>query len=356
MKQQLEIAELAKRISDDRFNKHDFIADTTAIGFRTTEAKGGVVLEAGGHAIPNAYNVNSHCHGQIASRLKITKKDYDRYLKDHPDILAYTVNKLFERESERRMVRTLDGTARGFLSDKFRLDMDNYDVANAAIPILQEIPDMKIVSCGVTDTRMYLKAQFPRITADVKKGDPVSAGIVISNSEVGAGSLRIEALIFRLICLNGMISGELLKKYHVGARHGLDDATYAVLTQETREKTAEAMRSIIKDVTKAATDVLKFEERVATFRSAASEGHIEGDVVKGIEVLGNSLNLTKVEESDVLKQLIEGGDLSRWGVANAVTRAAADQEDYDRATEMERMGGAIIQLNPTQWAEVAQAA
>jgi len=214
---------------------------------------------------------------------------------------------------------------------------------------------MKIVSCGVTDRRMYLKAQFPRITADVKRGDAVTAGIIISNSEVGAGSLRIEALIFRLICLNGMISGELLKKYHVGARQGLDDLTYAVLTQETREKTAEAMRSIIKDVTRAATDVLKFEERVAKFREA-TEDKIGGDVIKGMEVLGNSLNLTKVEESDVLKQLIEGGDLSRWGLANAVTRAAADQEDYDRATEMERMGGDIIQLNPTQWAEVAQAA
>jgi len=351
MKQQLEIAELAKRISDDRFNKHDFVADTSQMHITPLGAL--AVVDNDGEVIK--YDINDHCHSQIAARLKIPKIYYDRMREEHVDLLSYNVTCLFRRENERRMVRTLDGTARGFLSDKFRLDMDNYDVANAAIPILQEIPDMKIVSAGVTDKRMYLKAQFPRITADVKKGDTVSAGIVISNSEVGAGSLRIEALIFRLICLNGMISGELLKKYHVGARQGLDEATYAVLTQETRDKTAEAMRSIIRDVTKAATDVLKFEERVATFRRAATEG-IGGYVVKGIDVLGNSLNLTKIEESDVLKKLIEGGDLSRWGLANAVTCAAADQEDYDRATEMERMGGAIIQLNPTQWAEVAQAA
>jgi hypothetical protein len=152
-----------------------------------------------------------------------------------------------------------------------------------------------------------------------------------------------------------MISGELLRKFHVGARHGLDDATYAVLTQETRDKTAAAMRSIITDVTKAATDLVKFEERVQSFRNAA-EDHMEGDVVKGIEVLGNSLNLNQTEQADVLKQLIRGGDTSRWGLANAVTRAAADVDSYDRATELERMGGTIIDLSPKDWAEVALAA
>jgi len=351
MKQQLDMTDLALRINHDRYKKHDFVADTSSMHITPLGALS--VTDNDGEQIK--YDINDHCHSQIARRLKIPKIYYDRMREEHIDLLSYNVTCLFRRESERRMIRTLDGTARGFLSDKFRLDMDNYDVANAAMPILAEVPDMKIVSAGVTDKRMYIKAQFPRIVADVKRGDPVSAGIVISNSEVGAGSLRIEALIFRLICLNGMISGELLKKYHVGARQGLDELTYAVLTQETREKTAEAMRSIIKDVTRAATDVLKFEERVAAFRNA-SEDKIEGDVIKGMEVLGNSMNLTKVEESDVLKKLIEGGDLSRWGLANAVTCAAADQEDYDRATEMERIGGDIIQLNPTQWAEVAEAA
>jgi hypothetical protein len=141
----------------------------------------------------------------------------------------------------------------------------------------------------------------------------------------------------------------------VGAKQGLADSVYEVLTQETRDKTAEAMRAIIKDVTRAATDELKFEERVQSFRNAA-EDQMEGDVVKGIEVLGNSLNLNQTEQADVLKQLIRGGDTSRWGLANAVTRAAADVDSYDRATELERMGGTIIDLSPKDWAEVALAA
>jgi hypothetical protein len=348
MKQHLELEAFADRIHGDRFKKHDFIANTDALEF-TRRGELGIKDQH------EWYKVNKHCHGQIAARLKIYKRDYDRLLDKHPELLSHLVQGLFNREPERRMVRTLDGTARGFLSDKFRLDMDNYDVANAALPILQEVPDMKILSVGVTDIKMYIKAQFPRLRSAVKVGDEVTAGIVISNSEVGEGSLHIEALIYRLWCTNGMISGSLLKKYHVGAKQGLADSVYEVLTQETRDKTAEAMRAIIKDVTRAATDELKFEERVQSFRNAA-EDQMEGDVVKGIEVLGNSLNLNQTEQADVLKQLIRGGDTSRWGLANAVTRAAADVDSYDRATELERMGGTIIDLSPKDWAEVALAA
>jgi hypothetical protein len=36
---------------------------------------------------------------------------------------------------------------------------------------------------------MYIKAICPRIQAEVKKGDIVQAGIAISNSEVGMGSV-----------------------------------------------------------------------------------------------------------------------------------------------------------------------
>ena len=355
MREQLSLPKLAERLHDDRFNKHDFIADTTHLGLRTTGDANSVVLEAGDAQAISSYEINNHCHSQIAQRLKLRKDHYDRFLAKHPDILAYTVNKLFEREPERRMIRTLNGTARGFLSDKFRIDMDNYDVANAAIPILEDVPGMKIQSCGVTDTRMYLKATFPRLRADVNVGDTVTAGIVISNSEVGAGSLRIEALIYRLWCLNGAIVGELLRKFHVGAKHAFDDATLAVLSQETREKQAEAMRAIITDVTKAATDEVKFLERVKTMKDATKD-MVQGDPVKAIEVLGNSLNLTQVEQTDVLRNLIQEGDLSRYGLANALTRTSQAIEDYDRATEFERLGGRVINLNQSQWAEVAQAA
>lgn len=357
MRQDLSLIELATKMEHSRFNKSDIVASTKQIGMELPrDNEEGLQLEMVRDNAPNLrFNVNNNAHDQIATKLNIPKKFYDRLRADHPDTLADTVTTLFDREPENRMIRTLDGTARAYLSDKFRIDMDNWDVANASLPILQQVPDMNVISCSVTDTRMYIKALFPRLSGSVGLNDPVQAGIVISNSEVGKGSLRIEPLIYRLICTNGMISGTMLKRFHVGARHGMDDSTYAVLSQEARDKSAEAMRVVIRDVVKAATDEAEFAQRVSALE-AATLNKIEGDVPKAIEVLGNRLNLNQSEQSNILRHLIEGGDLSQYGVANAVTRTASDITDYDRATELERFGGNVITLNPTQWTEVAQAA
>jgi hypothetical protein len=358
MKQDLSLENFAHKMEHSRFNKVDVIASTKQLGMelpRFSEEKG-LKLEVIRSNEPNLrYEINNHAHGQIATKLKIPMKFYDRLRTDHPDTLADVVTTLFDREPENRMIRVLDGTARAYLSDKFRIDMDNWDVANAALPILQCVPDIQIKSLSVTDTRMYIKALFPRIKGSVGLNDPVQAGIVISNSEVGCGSLRVEPLIYRLSCLNGMISATMLKKFHVGARHGMSDETYAVLTQEARDKSAEAMRLIIRDVVKAATDAADFAMRVKELE-IATQNKIEGDVPKAVEVLGNRLNLTHGEQSSVLRHLIEGGDLSQYGMANAVTRTASDLSDYDRVTELERFGGNVIDLVPSQWQEVALAA
>lgn len=348
MKQQLELRDFAQKVKHNRFNKHDFVADTRSLMLTGT---GELKIKDD----TKFYAVNNHAHSQIAARLKLYKRDYDRLLTQHPDLLGYLVTQLFAREPERRMVRTLDGTARGFLSDKFRTDMDNYDVAEAAIPVLESVPDMQILSCAVTDTRMYLKAQFPRLRGEVKVGDVVTGGVVISNSEVGCGALNIEAFFYRLQCLNGMVGKSLVRKFHVGAKQGVSDEAYAVLSQETRDKSAEAMRAIIKDVVTAATDEAKFKSNLEKFIDSTNQ-RIEADVPKAIEVLGNKLNLNQEEQSSVLTRLIEGGDLSRWGLANAVTRASADIEDYDRATEIERAGHNVIELARKDWEEVSLAA
>lgn len=357
MRQDLTLENFAGKLEHGRFNKTDVLASTRQLAVELpTVGEKGLQLSVVRDNAPNLrYDINNHAHEQIAGKLKIPKMFYDRLRTDHPDTLADTITTLFDREPENRMIRTLDGTARAYLSDKFRIDMDNWDVANAALPILQAVPEMNIVSMSVTDTRMYIKALFPRLSGSVGLNDPVQAGIVISNSEVGKGSLRVEPLIYRLVCLNGMISGTMLKKFHVGARHGMSDEAFAILSQEARDKSAEAMRVIIRDVVKAATDAADFAQRVSALE-AATLNKIEGDVPKAVEVLGNRLNLNQSEQSSVLRHLIEGGDLSQYGVANAVTRTASDLSDYDRVTELERFGGNVITLNPSQWQEVALAA
>jgi hypothetical protein len=43
------------------------------------------------------------------------------------------------------------------------------------------------------------------------------------------------------------------------------------------------------------------------------------------------------------------GDLSLFGLINAVTRTASDVESYDRSVELQRIGGKIIELPKSVW-------
>jgi len=57
-----------------------------------------------------------------------------------------------------------------------------------------------------------------------------------------------------------------------------------------------------------------------------------------------------------MRQLIAEGDLSAYGLVNAVTHYSDDVEDYDRATESEALGGKLIELSSSEWEELAEAA
>jgi len=73
------------------------------------------------------------------------------------------------------------------------------------------------------------------------------------------------------------------------------------------------------------------------------------DVVEVVERVGRKFQLGEGERKGVLTRLIEGGDLTKYGLHAAVTRHSADVEDYDRATELEKLGGDIIDLGPGEW-------
>ena len=89
----------------------------------------------------------------------------------------------------------------------------------------------------------------------------------------------------------------------------------------------------------------------------ASRGEtIQGDPTVMIEKVQDKFGFTQAETGGILNHLIQGGDLSKYGLHAAVTRAAADLESYDRATELEQIGADIIDLPKNQWQTLAVAA
>jgi hypothetical protein len=76
---------------------------------------------------------------------------------------------------------------------------------------------------------------------------------------------------------------------------------------------------------------------------------ITGDPVQAVEVLAQRHGLTEAERAGVLRSLMEGGDLSGFGLVNAVTHFSQQVADYDRATELEALGGRLIECPTGDW-------
>jgi len=113
MKSGKNLVELAMEIERQRAAKADYLADTRKMSM--TQDAGWLDLD-GSHT----FNIGEIAHDQIGTRLKIPAAFYDRCRESHPDLLAQNVNTLFQREPSRQTIRTLDGTARAFLSDRYR--------------------------------------------------------------------------------------------------------------------------------------------------------------------------------------------------------------------------------------------
>jgi hypothetical protein len=349
MKQGRSLVELAQELSRRVTAKSDFVADTRSLSLSadaTTLA-----------AEDSAYPITPLVHRQIGAWANVPAKYYDRMQAEAPELLSRNINHwLTAAKDVRRMIRTLDGNARAFLSDRYRR-IDNEQVAEAVLPLLLGAgPDIRVESCEVTESKLYLKAVFPRIEGEVKRGDAVQSGIVISNSEVGLGSLSVQPLIFRLVCTNGMVLPDSgLSRYHVGGKVGDGANIEALLRDETKAADDRALMLKLTDVVRASLDQVQFNSHLARMR-VATEGETVARPVQAVEQLSKAFTFSSGEQDSILNNLIRGQDFSRWGMLNAVTAVANDHPSYDRATELEEIGGRILNLAANDWRVVAEAA
>lgn len=212
------------------------------------------------------------------------------------------------------------------------------------------------VAIAICENKMYIKVVNPKITKDVSVGDTVQSGIVISNSEVGLGSVSVSPLIFRLVCSNGMIAQDgTVRKYHIG-RANESDFDYNILRNETIEADDKAFLMKVQDAVTAATSEAVFSKIVGQMQNA-KEAKIEPrNVPKVVELTSKHVGITQFETEGVLGHLISGGDLSLYGLGNAVTRYAQDVKSYDRSTELEATGYKIITIAPGVWNNILSAA
>lgn len=335
----------------------------------------------------HAYAVNDNAHGQIAQYVGIPQSFYE-FLRARAETLRVpvslpptapipgdledpnqlrlaeetllfdvVVNRLLHgRGGDTRLIRTLDGTARALLSSSFSTDLDNYDVYAASVQAIlaNGLCQEDVVSSEITDTRLYLKVVSPRLKGDVAVGDSVQAGFILTNSEVGAGSLSIRQFVLRLVCQNGAVVEDTYRARHVGRKLEADSSG-VVFRSDTREAEARLRLLTMRDHIQATLDEHRFARLLQSMRGAA-ETKIEGKAEAVVEVTARKFGLHEGEKEDVYRNLIQGGPLTLWGLSNAVTLTAQSAATYDRATELETIGGRFLTLPASDVKEIVRVA
>jgi len=300
-------------------------------------------------------------------RRGLLAENLNNWLQNPPDgkLRSADANKLFRAYDWETPLRRCsemdygDGALprfRSLHSDKFRI-FDYTHLLKHVYPVLKEIRDkvgeLDIRSLALTEKRIYLKIFFPQIEKEIAKGDIVRSGVVISNSEIGQGSIEVWPMILRLICLNGMTADEGGKrKKHLGRVTTEGEIDYA---DDTIAADNEALSLKLRDVVKKCADETQFAIRCASMTEAA-EGETPSKPLKSVELVTDTFNLSEWEGESVTEAYIAGQDYSKWGMLNAVTSVANNEEvSYDRASHLEKVGGRILQLNRDQWGTVCKA-
>ena len=355
MKTGLTLDQFADTILTQSQQKADYLVDTRNLQLETYGSDIYLHLYDNHSEVMEPLQINQTAHRQFGTHLKIPASYYDRMLTTHPELLAHNVNSWFQREPSKRMLRTMGGTARAFLSNRYRR-IDNLEIAQVVLPIIGEMEGAHVESCQITESRMYLKVVNTRLEAEVVPGDIVQAGVIISNSEVGLGSVCIQPLVYRLVCSNGMIINDAqTRRNHVGRTNETDES-FQLYSEETLMAEDKAFVLKIQDTVKAAVDKARFSQVISMMKTAKQVPMNTQDVPGIVRLASREFHITDDESTGVLQHLIEGKDLTLYGLSNAITRHSQDIENYDRATELESIGYNILSMPQRQWNRINQMA
>lgn len=294
------------------------------------------------------------CHSQIASRLDIPKKYYDKMLSkgQYYHILDYNVTNWFAEKNENNFfLRTFidqeekTGIARAILSDRYNV-MDNYDVMLATLDAIKESGiNVQIESGDITDTKFYMRFVCPDIELDApellknyrvpdgsKGGNGIVSGFVISNSETGNGKFSISPRAIVLACRNGMIfKNDAFQKTHLGAK--MEEYTSIDWSEETRQKNYELVCSQVKDAIK----FYASEEYLgAKIHELIEKGNKELSYpIETIKNVSKHLSISEEKESSILNYFIKSGDTNAFGVTQALTYFAQHNASPEERYEIE---------------------
>lgn len=246
------------------------------------------------------------------------------------------------------------GVARAFLSDQFNA-YDHIDVLMAAIDgVNQTGVHAEIHSANLSERNMRVTFTSPEITAMApillnnyrspfgggsgRDLPIIQAGFEIRNSETGGGALEAAPWALVLICSNGMKRNmDLIRAVHLGGK--LEEGPVR-WSEDTRRKSIELVTARVRDAVSTFLDADYLARWVDDIEQKA--GAPVDDALGTIERVAKVHLFSDSEQAHILDCFIKSGSLTAGGVMQAVTAAAQNLDDPDRAAEFESMAMDVL--------------
>lgn len=392
---------LTNRVEAIRDAKVDAVADTRALEAFAIPAGDNHPAQAL-IRIPNGMvmQIGDVAHQQLAQRLNIDKRYYDRMVGEAPALLVDNLNYWFRNKPEERLLRMLRPAAyspddqrqmqgvgaqlrlRGVLGKGYRT-IDDAELVAAIVPTLVERGAL-LSEFSIDERRMH--AKFFTVAQDVQTiraryaeqagitvaelvarrghvmvdgkdiafvNEVLSAGVVIRHSEVGFASLGASFVTRILKCLNDYVADNAIAIRHVGGRQGIADEDVRFLSDATQLMDNAALLGRVQDSIAGEFEPARLYERAEALALAKVEPLNRPKDRPLFEFVGNiglSLGLT-TEQTEVLKEetqraIIEEQGETKFAFVQGITAVARQMTDYDRRLDVERSGFQFLNDSP----------
>ncbi|MFF6642259.1 DUF932 domain-containing protein [Streptomyces althioticus] len=359
-----QLPDLVRILEDQQRHKLDVIAPASALRLREgnvhVEGVESLITEDGVTEVDGIYRPTAVADEGIADKLRIPLAYLRRMRTGNVPLLDENVNAWLRQEPERRFMlrafrgeggpgRPAEGVARALLSDSYKL-MDNFDLLLAALDgVKQSGHPTRVTGCDLTDRRMYVRVESDAVAVqarellrgyrspfDGRSGDElpmISAGFVITNSEVGSGAYSITPRAVIQVCRNGLtMNKDVMRAVHLG---GKQDEGIISWSGETQRKTLELITSKTTDAVRTFLSREYVEAKLSELEDAA--GKRLAEPTKTIEHVTKTLSIGAEAQNMILAHFVQGGQMTAGGVMNAVTSTAQTLTDADQAAALEAL-------------------
>ena len=228
-----------------------------------------------------------------------------------------------DRDKQSRwMLRAKGHTLRGIVSERYA-PFDHTELLQAVSPVLEE--RFQVNWFSLTEDSLHLRLVDPRLSREALPGDRLLAGIHLGNSEVGKRAVTVDALVYRLVCQNGLVrlvkGKSLIHQRHIALSHARFRA---------------ALGEAVSDALVQATG---FMERLIW----ASQTLVP-DLETLLPAIGHKWALTQKTQEAIRAGLLatpRGQQETLYGLVNAIT-SAAQALDADDRYSLEALAGTLL--------------